>query len=433
MIEAMSEHERAQVSPEWLARMRAAQGPDPWAFAFRAVDRGSGSILGTCSFKGPPVDGVVEIAYGTEPGHEGMGYATEMAQALVDYAAASGEVRVVRAHTLPGAGASRRVLEKCGFEYVGDTVDPEDGTVSRFDRTVPGASQSDGDAFPLPADVSRPFQRVRARYLVALWLFGMLPGIAILLDGVGETWPWYWWEQAYFWTYYALVAAVSVPLVILVWKLPVKACIGGYPTRSEIVSGIQLTTFVYLVSFAALYAMFYPLSSIAPGFVEVWLIELPPLLYSDGDSYPVLPNILSVMILCVIAPVLEEATFRGILLPRFTFKWGLRWGIVVSSAIFAIAHADPIGAFVFGVAMCALYLRTQSLLLPMLCHGLYNLAVWVQDSIYTVMTGPEYVYTLEDFRAGWDWAALAGAVAVVWGIFYLKRRKSDVAWELPVS
>jgi membrane protease YdiL (CAAX protease family) len=394
----------------------ALQGPDPWAFAFRATDRESGSVVGSCSFKGPPVDGVVEIAYGTEPEHEGKGYATEMARALVDYAAGSGEVRVVRAHTLPGAGASTRVLENCGFEFVGDTVDPEDGSVSRFERKLPS-----------------PFQQVRARYLVALWLIVPFFGVAALWRVTGGAWPWYWFEQALFWTYYGLVAAVSVPLVFGVWKLPVRACIGKFPTRTQFLGGIKLTVFVYLVASALLYAVFYPLSFIAPGFVQSWLVDLPPLLYEDGGTYPLLANILSLLTVCVMAPVFEEAMFRGLLLPRFSFKWGLRWGIFVSSAIFAVAHPDPVGAFTFAVAMCALYLRTQSLLLPMFCHGLYNLAVWVQDSIYTLMTGPGHVYTLEEFRAGWTWAALSGAIAVVWAIYYLSRPRSDVRWELPVN
>ena len=44
---------------------------------------------------------------------------------------------VARARTtLPGAVASRRVLKKCGFRYVGETVDPEDGTVCRFERAA---------------------------------------------------------------------------------------------------------------------------------------------------------------------------------------------------------------------------------------------------------------------------------------------------------
>jgi hypothetical protein len=28
------------------------------------------------------------------------------------------------------------VLNKCGFRYVGDTVDPDDGTVCRFEKLV---------------------------------------------------------------------------------------------------------------------------------------------------------------------------------------------------------------------------------------------------------------------------------------------------------
>jgi RimJ/RimL family protein N-acetyltransferase len=136
MIEAMSEYERAQVSGEWLARMRAAKGDDPWAYAFRVVQRETGTAVGTCSFKGPPVDGIVEIAYGIDPEYEGNGYATEVAQALVDFASFCGEVRLITAHTLPNAAASKRVLTKCGFECVGETIDPEDGLVARFERMV---------------------------------------------------------------------------------------------------------------------------------------------------------------------------------------------------------------------------------------------------------------------------------------------------------
>jgi RimJ/RimL family protein N-acetyltransferase len=136
MIEAMTEYEKAQVSADWLARMRASKAADPWVHTFRVMRQDTGSIIGNCGFKGPPVDGVVEIAYGIHPDHEGKGYATEVARALVDYASSCEQVRVVRAHTLPDAAASKRVLKKCGFRYVGETVDPEDGTVCRFERPV---------------------------------------------------------------------------------------------------------------------------------------------------------------------------------------------------------------------------------------------------------------------------------------------------------
>jgi ribosomal-protein-alanine N-acetyltransferase len=77
---------------------------------------------------------VVEIAYGVAKEHEGKGYASEAAEALVKYAFDKEEVRVVRAHTLPEPNASTRVLTKCGFRHVGEVVDPEDGLVWRWER-----------------------------------------------------------------------------------------------------------------------------------------------------------------------------------------------------------------------------------------------------------------------------------------------------------
>jgi [ribosomal protein S5]-alanine N-acetyltransferase len=143
MIREMPADQQAQVSADWLARMRASKVADPWTHAFRVVQRDTDSIVGTCSFKGPPTDGVVEIAYGIEPGHEGKGYATEAAQALVGFAFSRGGVCLIRAHTLPDGASSKRVLVKCGFRYVGEIVDAEDGVVSRFERAL-GDPESTG-------------------------------------------------------------------------------------------------------------------------------------------------------------------------------------------------------------------------------------------------------------------------------------------------
>jgi [ribosomal protein S5]-alanine N-acetyltransferase len=136
MIDAMSPYEKAQLSAEWLARFHASADIDTWVHGFRVVHGDSGAVVGACMFKGPPTDGVVEIAYGIDPDHQGKGYATEAAQALVAYALASGQIRMVRAHTLPDGNASKRVLAKCGFRHVGEVIDPDDGLVWRFEKTI---------------------------------------------------------------------------------------------------------------------------------------------------------------------------------------------------------------------------------------------------------------------------------------------------------
>lgn len=124
----------SSIRPEWFATLERATSPDPWAFGFALMHRASGSIIGSAGFTGPPgPDGVVEIAYAIVPDHEGKGYATEAAQALVSYAFAAGGVRTVRAHTLPQPNASTRVLTKCGFTRVEDFIDPVDGLVWRWE------------------------------------------------------------------------------------------------------------------------------------------------------------------------------------------------------------------------------------------------------------------------------------------------------------
>jgi [ribosomal protein S5]-alanine N-acetyltransferase len=133
-IEVMSPADRAEVSPEWLSRVKNSTSPDPWMHGFAVVHRASGTVIGSCGYKGPPGrEAVVEIAYGLDPAYQGRGYATEAARALIAFAFGSGLVRLVRAHTRPAENASTRVLTKCGFERIGEVVDPEDGLVWRWE------------------------------------------------------------------------------------------------------------------------------------------------------------------------------------------------------------------------------------------------------------------------------------------------------------
>ena len=140
-IERLSPADRAEVSPEWLARMRASP-PSPWTHGFAIVDPASGSTIGSCGFRGPPGDdGVVEIAYGIDAEHRGCGYAKEAAAALVELALGAG-ARVVRAHTRLENGASDRVLMACGFAPVGEVMDPEDGLVRRWELLRPALERT---------------------------------------------------------------------------------------------------------------------------------------------------------------------------------------------------------------------------------------------------------------------------------------------------
>ena len=109
LVASLPPADRAEVSPEWIARVRSTPAGDPWALSYAAVERATGTAVGGGAFKGPPdASEVVELAYGIDPPYRGRGLATEAAAGLTGFALASGRVRAVRAHTKPDNAASPR-------------------------------------------------------------------------------------------------------------------------------------------------------------------------------------------------------------------------------------------------------------------------------------------------------------------------------------
>ena len=138
-IAAMPPETRAYVSAGYLAMLDKSALKDPWVHGFHVLDD-SGRLVGLGGFKGPPVDGMVEIAYAINPDQQRKGHATAAARALVAYAFHSPDVRTVWAHTLPDGIASQKVLVKNGFLKTGEIEDPEDGLVWRFEIAKPVSS-----------------------------------------------------------------------------------------------------------------------------------------------------------------------------------------------------------------------------------------------------------------------------------------------------
>ncbi len=71
----------------------------------------------------------------TFPAFEARGHAGAMAGALVEIARKAGAATVI-AHTLPEENASTRALSRNNFVFAGETIDPEDGLVWRWQLRV---------------------------------------------------------------------------------------------------------------------------------------------------------------------------------------------------------------------------------------------------------------------------------------------------------
>jgi len=102
----------------------------PWVGYLMLIDD---VVVGTCSFKSPPKENRVEIAYFTFPENEGKGYGTEMAKFLVATAKKEMPDIQIIAQTLLEDNASTTILRKMGFAKARQIKHPEDGLVQEWE------------------------------------------------------------------------------------------------------------------------------------------------------------------------------------------------------------------------------------------------------------------------------------------------------------
>jgi [ribosomal protein S5]-alanine N-acetyltransferase len=103
-----------------------------WGLWYVVVLQNERQLAGTVGFKGKPRDGSCEIGYSLLPEFQGLGYATEAARRLIDWAFEHPEVEKLTAETLPDLAGSIRVMEKCGLRLVGEGTPEGDVRTVRY-------------------------------------------------------------------------------------------------------------------------------------------------------------------------------------------------------------------------------------------------------------------------------------------------------------
>lgn len=134
-------------------------------------------------------------------------------------------------------------------------------------------------------------------------------------------------------------------------------------------------------SISVFWLQLFALYPIFPGFVDFLLEPIP---MPENPIYLVI----SLVSIAIIGPIAEEFIFRGVLLHRMMKKTSMWGGILISSILFGLLHADVVGAFIFGVIASLLYLKTHNLLIPILMHIINNsiAVIWM----YVAPTWPKW-------------------------------------------
>ncbi len=106
-----------------------------------------------------------------------------------------------------------------------------------------------------------------------------------------------------------------------------------------------------------------------------WTPDIQPAIRLFLESTGLFSRILFLILAVGVAPIVEEALFRGILLPLFARRIGPGPAIAITSVGFALLHGEPgtlAALTVFSVALSLAYVRTRSLRTPILMHMIFN-------------------------------------------------------------
>ncbi len=188
---------------------------------------------------------------------------------------------------------------------------------------------------------------------------------------------------------------------------------------------------IVIFSLSAFFLLYFPVSHFMPEFFQEQFIESDTSSTALSRDKHVLANLLIFLTVVFLAPMIEEFFFRGILLTRWTVKWGISRSIFASSFLFGILHLDPIGAFCFGCVMAIFYIRTKSLFIPTVIHIANNSIPSIMEWLEIQSDDSSSQLTIEEFQELW-WIGLIGFVILIpCAIYFWRHYIRNTDWQVP--
>jgi membrane protease YdiL (CAAX protease family) len=134
-------------------------------------------------------------------------------------------------------------------------------------------------------------------------------------------------------------------------------------------------------------------------------------LYAALAPSSLLDGLVSLVVIALLPALCEELVMRGVLLPSLAVRMASAPAVVLTAAVFALIHFDPIRflfTFVLGLVLGALRLRTRSLWPPVAVHLSVNALTFL---IAPLVDDPSQAYTPQPALG---LACLAAGAAVAW-------------------
>ncbi len=142
-------------------------------------------------------------------------------------------------------------------------------------------------------------------------------------------------------------------------------------------------------------------------------------------------NIFTFTTIVVLAPVLEELIFRGIILKGLLKRYSPATAIAASSVLFGVVHLNPwqfISALILGIFIGWVYYRTRSISLAIIIHAFNNFTATLPEIIGIDESKYDHTHLRELIMTDIKYTLIIGGAAVVAAacIYVLNKRLKQV-------
>jgi hypothetical protein len=150
-----------------------------------------------------------------------------------------------------------------------------------------------------------------------------------------------------------------------------KQIIGKLPSHYPWLPIVGIVIARSVFSFGIFRVAYYPLSFIFPSWLENILGD--NFLTEASECFsPILYYFLNIINNFMIIPVAESFIFLGIILHRWSAKWGVRPAIIIMCIFYSILSNNFFGGFSFVLMNIMLYIKSRTLIVPIVASIISN-------------------------------------------------------------
>ncbi|MCY6372744.1 CPBP family intramembrane glutamic endopeptidase [Clostridium ganghwense] len=178
-----------------------------------------------------------------------------------------------------------------------------------------------------------------------------------------------------------------------------------------------LFTFLIIVGFRLFYE--YSIGGIVSN------IKMNPVIQKAFEELAVSPIVL-ILTVAVLAPIFEEVIFRGIILNGMAKRLNTKIAIIISAFLFALVHMNlvqGINAFLLGILLGFIYLKTRSIYLSIFAHFINNsVGIMIAGAMEKLAFRNELIFQII--------VTIVGAIIMICGCLWYRKNGKNVLREL---